>query len=114
MDWSTFCNKINCILRPYIRPFEIKTEETKITFKIDETLYEYTKEEFENFKNRMSNYVFQPFVIADPNSYEVLIDNIDDNGMCNIFAVAISFSVNYMDVIARGNDLSLWNKKGGA
>lgn len=79
MDWSTFCNKINCILRPYIKPFEIKTEETKITFKIDETLYEYTKEEFENFKNRMSNYVFQPFVIADPNSYEVLIDNIDDS-----------------------------------
>ena len=32
MDWSTFCNKINYILRPYIRPFEIKTEDVKYFF----------------------------------------------------------------------------------
>lgn len=79
MDWYTFCNKINCILRPYIRIFEITTTDEKITFKIDETLYEYTVEEFNVFKNKMTEYVFQPFAIAEPKSYEVLIDNIDVN-----------------------------------
>ncbi len=42
-----------------------------------------------------------------------IIKNVGVNGHCDIYTVANEFSANYADVIARGNDLSLWSTKVG-
>ncbi len=39
--------------------------------------------------------------------------NTDLKGNCNIFEVAKFFKVDFTDVIGRGNDLNLWNRKVG-
>lgn len=42
-----------------------------------------------------------------------VIKNTDLKGSCNIFKVAEEFDVEFTDVIGRGNDLNLWNRKVG-
>ena len=41
-----------------------------------------------------------------------VVKSIGIDGMCNVFDIADIFHVEYLDVIARGSDLNLWNTKG--
>lgn len=60
-----------------------------------------------------ANYFSRAMLLPENIFVQSVINNIDSNGMCNIFEVASYFNVDYTDVIARGNDLNLWNNKGG-
>lgn len=60
-----------------------------------------------------ANYFSRAMLLPEESFVNEVINNITDSGMCNIFNVATLFNVSYLDVIARGNDLSIWNKKGG-
>ena len=59
-----------------------------------------------------ANYFSRAMILPANEFIMVVIDNTTSNGMCNIFSMAKFFNVSYMDIIARGNDLNLWNRKG--
>lgn len=66
-----------------------------------------------NPQEASANYFSRAMLFPENAFVNDVIDKVDSRGMCNIFSVAELFSMSYMNVIARGNDLSLWNKKGG-
>lgn len=79
----------------------------------DETYNSDYSEVSVNPREASANYFTRAMLLPEEEFVKNVINNVDSNGMCNIFAVARMFNVSYVDVIARGNDLSLWNKKGG-
>lgn len=60
-----------------------------------------------------ANYFSRAMLFPEKTFVEIVMQNVDVNGNCNIFRVAESFSSSYTDIIARGNDLNLWNTKVG-
>ncbi len=115
MDWNVFCNKIFSILKPYSRMLQLEAAEERITFKIEEIAYEYTIEEFNTFKEKMSNYSFEPFIIATPQSYETLISNRDANRFLpssfddpNGKVLAVDNESNLTYIIRQISDELLW------
>lgn len=60
-----------------------------------------------------ANYFSRAMIFPEVYFIQCVIRNTLSNGMCNIFEVAKFFNSTYTDVIARGNDLNLWNTKGG-
>ena len=60
-----------------------------------------------------ANYFSRAMLFPEKNFLEEVMKNVDVNGNCDIYNVAEQFSASYTDVIARGNDLNLWNTKVG-
>lgn len=59
-----------------------------------------------------ANYFVRAMLMPEEVFMEAAIDNVDLEGMCNIFNVAKVFKVDYLDVSARGKDLGCFNPKG--
>lgn len=66
-----------------------------------------------NYKEATANYFMRAMIFPMETFVKSIIENISKDGMCNVFNVAKKFNTDYVDVIARGNDLDLWNAKGG-
>lgn len=60
-----------------------------------------------------ANYFSRAMIFPEVHFIQCVIRYTLSNGMCNIFEVAKHFNSTYTDVIARGNDLNLWNTKDG-
>jgi len=60
-----------------------------------------------------ANYFSRAMLLPEKNFVQSVMKNLNVNGSCDIFEVAKEFCVSYVDVIARGNDLNIWNTKGG-
>lgn len=60
-----------------------------------------------------ANYFSRAMLFPEKEFVQTVMQNVDVNGNCDIFKVAECFSSSYTDVIARGNDLNLWNTKVG-
>lgn len=52
MDWNDFCTKIDSSNRLFRDKLQYTYDAEKITYKINEKEYIYTKNEFENLKNK--------------------------------------------------------------
>lgn len=72
----------------------------------------YTPESL-SIKEATANYFSRAMVFPERIFVQCVINHTQSDGMCNIFEVAKHFNLPYSDVIARGNDLNLWNVKGG-
>lgn len=60
-----------------------------------------------------ANYFSRAMLLPEKNFVHSVMKNLNVNGSCDIFEVAKEFCVSYVDVIARGNDLNIWNTKVG-
>lgn len=60
-----------------------------------------------------ANYFTRAMLLPESHFLKSIMKNLNISGACNIFQVAKEFDVSYIDVIARGNDLNIWNTKVG-
>ena len=77
MEWLEFCQKIKRIIPERSRLLDIRYENERIVYKIGDAEYEYTSTQYLALKERLSEYLFSSFSLATPNSYEILVENID-------------------------------------
>ena len=58
-----------------------------------------------------ANFFSRIMIMPEKQFISLVINHTRQDGMCNIYSVAKDFGVDYLDVIARGNDLNLWNTR---
>lgn len=74
MDWNDFCTKIDSSNRLFRDKLQYTYDAEKITYKINEKEYIYTKNEFENLKNKTAQAFYQPCSLITNYQYECLVD----------------------------------------
>lgn len=80
----------------------------------NEETVRYSRDEFSTSLDEMSAaYFSRAMLMPEKNFFRCVFEYTDIKGTCNIFKVAEIFNVEFTDVIGRGNDLNLWNKKVG-
>lgn len=77
MEWLEFCQKMKRIIPERSRLLDTRYESERIVYKIGDSEYEYTIAQYLELKERLSEYIFSSFSLANPNSYEILVENID-------------------------------------
>lgn len=73
MEWKDFCLKISKILSLY-RIIEFSFDENRIIYKINNEIYEFTKEDLLYLEELSSKYTYENGVIYTENYYEHMLD----------------------------------------
>lgn len=77
------------------------------------TVYSYSDSFPTDVSEMSANYFSRAMLMPKDLFVTKVAENTNLTGVCNVFAVAKFFRVEYADVIARGKDLNLWNMKVG-
>lgn len=74
MDWNDFCSKIDNCSRLFRDKLQYSYDEEKIFYRINGNEYIYTKNDFENIKNKAEQAFYQPYSLITEYQYECLVD----------------------------------------
>lgn len=74
MDWNDFCSKIDNCSRLFRDKLQYSYDEEKIFYRINGNEYIYTKNDFENMKNKAEQAFYQPYSLITEYQYECLVD----------------------------------------
>lgn len=74
MDWNDFCSKIDNCSRLFRDKLQYSYNEEKIFYRINGNEYIYTKNDFENIKNKAEQAFYQPYSLITEYQYECLVD----------------------------------------
>ncbi len=117
-----FGSSSNCIVGNSIylkceEPNENYTDEEYVNFQKD-LLYQIWKIAKKKYSIIMmkytevdAGYFFRAMLMPKKSFKEFVYKNTEINGCCNVNEVAREFNVDYVEVIKRGNELGIWNKK---